>query len=857
MNTLHPLPPVPARQSLRWRLPFLISGLVALVLAMFLWAAYRSVEATLVRTAGERAQGAADQVARLLDGQRATEQLRQLSIDPDLRHFLETRTDEARETARARLSPLANTSRRIEVWDDAGSLLLEVLVPSAGATGSVANPKALPPGSPPEVVGIGVVQGSGETVFTDTVAEILGEGSAPGGLGYVRVRATFVETPPGIFSRLVGRDAVVRIGNRSGGVWTDFSRVLPAAPVDLGRRGVVQYRTENGEMRLGAVSTVNATPWAAWVEFPLATIIAPARLFLSSMIVVALIFVAAAAVLATTLAARITTPLSEMSTAAEAFAAGDYSRRVGVARRDEIGQLGRAFNAMAADVKTAADSLRKSEDSYRRLFASNPHPMWVYDVETLRFLDVNDMATLHYGYSRAEFLAMTIKDIRPPAELPALIETVALAAPPMQLSGVWTHRKKDGALIDVEVSSHELALDGRRARAVLAHDVTERLSSQQALRESEMLFRGMAETMPHIVWTARPDGRFEYYNHRWFDYTGLSVGDSQRAAWKSVLHPEDRQNTIERWMHAVRTGGSHEVAYRVKRASDGAFRWHIGRAAPLTNESGEIVMWVGTSTDVNDERRDQEALRALNAELEHRVETRTAELQASNEELESFSYSVSHDLRAPLRHVQGYVEMLAAVTDGQLPENGQRYLKTITAATVEMGELIDDLLGFSRIARIQMSEGRVSLDDLVRASISGLEMSTRDRNIVWHIAPLPAVIGDPSMLKQVFTNLLGNAVKYSRQRDPAEIMIGRAGEDDGRCVLFVRDNGAGFDMRYAHKLFGVFQRLHRADEFEGTGIGLATVRRIITRHGGRTWAEGKLDEGATIYFTLTPATADD
>jgi light-regulated signal transduction histidine kinase (bacteriophytochrome) len=321
-----------------------------------------------------------------------------------------------------------------------------------------------------------------------------------------------------------------------------------------------------------------------------------------------------------------------------------------------------------------------------------------------------------------------------------------------------------------------------------------------------------------------------------------------------MLHPDDRERTIEIRTRAFQSGDPYEVTYRLKRREDGVYRWHVGRAAPLRNDSGAIVMWVGTSTDVDDARRAAEDLKTLNADLELRVLARTAELETANQELESFSYSVSHDLRAPLRHVQGYVEMLTAETGGQLSAKSLRYLKTITDATVEMGDLIDDLLAFSRTARIQMSEGRVSLDDLVRDTVSGLDIATRGRKISWNIAPLPTAIGDPSMLKQVFANLLGNAVKYTGQREHAAIEIGCAGEEDGRRVLFVRDNGAGFDMRYAHKLFGVFQRLHRADEFEGTGIGLATVRRIVSRHGGRTWAEGKVNDGATFYFTVKAAT---
>jgi light-regulated signal transduction histidine kinase (bacteriophytochrome) len=230
--------------------------------------------------------------------------------------------------------------------------------------------------------------------------------------------------------------------------------------------------------------------------------------------------------------------------------------------------------------------------------------------------------------------------------------------------------------------------------------------------------------------------------------------------------------------------------------------------------------------------------------------THAKELAVVNQELEAFSYSVSHDLRAPLRHIHGYVEMLRGATTGQLSDKAQHYLTTITDASVEMGELIDDLLAFSRVGRAEIGGTSVELGDLVQDVIRGLEMAIHGRPILWQIAPLPRVIGDASLLKQVLTNLVDNAIKYSRTRDPATIEIGCAGEEAGRVILFVRDNGVGFDMQYGDKLFGVFQRLHRAEDFEGTGIGLATVRRIIGRHGGRVWAEGALNKGATFYLTL-------
>ena len=242
-------------------------------------------------------------------------------------------------------------------------------------------------------------------------------------------------------------------------------------------------------------------------------------------------------------------------------------------------------------------------------------------------------------------------------------------------------------------------------------------------------------------------------------------------------------------------------------------------------------------------------------ELEQRVRERTVQLESANKELEAFSYSVSHDLRAPLRHVQGYVEMLTREAGGQLSDKARRFMKTIGDASAEMGVLIDDLLEFSRMGRTEMCEARVDLEALVRETVRELEPATRERSIIWETSPLPAVQGDSAMLKQVLANLLGNAVKYTRPRDPAKIEIGCAGAEDERTVLYVRDNGVGFDPQYVDKLFGVFQRLHRADEFEGTGIGLASVRRIIARHGGRTWAEGNLNAGATFYFTLKMAPA--
>jgi light-regulated signal transduction histidine kinase (bacteriophytochrome) len=249
------------------------------------------------------------------------------------------------------------------------------------------------------------------------------------------------------------------------------------------------------------------------------------------------------------------------------------------------------------------------------------------------------------------------------------------------------------------------------------------------------------------------------------------------------------------------------------------------------------------------------ALRKSNDEMEQRVLDRTRELQAANKELEAFSYSVSHDLRAPLRHVNGFTELLQKHVGSTLDEKGQRYLKTISDSVKQMGLLINDLLAFSKMGRTELRFTTVNLEPLVKQVWEELQPEMDGRRIDWEIGALPEVCGDRAMLRQVLINLLGNAVKYSRPRNPARIEIGALPPGEGgssarEIVMFVRDNGVGFDMQYAHKLFGVFQRLHGATEFEGTGIGLALVQRIIHKHGGRIWAESVVEKGSTFYCSF-------
>jgi PAS domain S-box-containing protein len=375
---------------------------------------------------------------------------------------------------------------------------------------------------------------------------------------------------------------------------------------------------------------------------------------------------------------------------------------------------------------------------------------------------------------------------------------------------------------------------------LLLREAARRRSAQDTLRASEARYRAVLSHFPNgAVFLYDDDLRYCLVEGMGLADVGLTKEGLEGRVITELFPPETLAH-IEGPYRAALAGQSSvlEVPY--------GGRMYVVRITPIRDERGAVTHGLVVTQDVSQEKEADERTRRLTADLERAV----SEMKAANEELEAFSYSVSHDLRAPLRHVHGFVDLLRRSSHDRLDETGQRQLDTIARAARTMGQLIDDLLTLSRVTRAPARREAVDLGFLVREVVQPLGLEAGEARIHWDIGPLPRVEADPGLLRVVLTNLLDNAVKYSRTQAHPRIEVGSMAAPDGLAGVYVRDNGVGFDMQYAGKLFGVFQRLHRPEDFEGTGIGLATVRRIVQRHGGRTWAEGRPGEGATFYFTL-------
>jgi PAS domain S-box-containing protein len=493
---------------------------------------------------------------------------------------------------------------------------------------------------------------------------------------------------------------------------------------------------------------------------------------------------------------------------------------------------------------------KQEEQKFRNLLESAPDAIVIVDQKGLIQL-INAQTEKLFGYTRAELIGAPVETLVPQCFRGrhwSHREGYAQSPQPRSMgAGLELYgRRKDGTEFPIEISLSPLETAEGTLLCSAIRDVTQRKQLAERHRENELRFRLLIDAVKdYAIISLDADGLVTTWNTGAERLKGYSSGEIIGQHMSRFYPQADiaRRKPDQELQQAASTGHMEDQGWRVRK--DGSHFWAEVAITAVHDSAGKLIGFLKIAKDITAKRDAEDQIQKLNSELTQRVE----ELGTVNRELESFSYSVSHDLRAPLRHVDGFARILKEEYSPTLPEDAIRYLDRILEAATHMGQLIDDLLNLARIGRREMKREGVRIANVVKQAIAELPSEAQERHIEWRIEPLPEMNCDAGLLKLVFSNLLSNAVKFTRKQPIAVIEIG-ARMTGGVATIFVRDNGVGFDPRYADKLFGVFQRLHRHEDFEGTGVGLATVQRIIRRHGGEIWAESQVNSGTTFSFTL-------
>jgi PAS domain S-box-containing protein len=510
------------------------------------------------------------------------------------------------------------------------------------------------------------------------------------------------------------------------------------------------------------------------------------------------------------------------------------------------------LGGIARDVterKQAEGALREAQQLYENVFQISPELIAVITEAEGRYLIVNDAVEHVTGYLPGEVIGHTVAEFNiwgSQAERRKMILLLFRQGVVRNME-VCFHRRS-GEPFTALLSVARVEVGKEQCLVTIVTDITERKLAEQALMDSEQQYRTTLEAMGEAMHVVDRDLRIVLFNQPFKEWNRQLKLPTEVLGKKLFDVFSFLPNSVnEEYSRVFQTGEILVTQERTLLQEQEIFT--ETRKIPIFRE-GKVFQVLTVISNITERKAAEDEIHRLNAELEQRVIDRTAQLQAATKEMEAFSYSVSHDLRAPLRAIDGFSRIIQEDYAHQLPEEVQRLLNSVRSNSQQMGRLIDGLLEFSRLSRQPLDKQPVESNKLVRQAIQTLSHEQEGRQVELKIGDLPPCQGDPLLLSQVWVNLLANALKFTRQRPMARIEVGCNTKENGEPIYYVRDNGIGFDMQYADKLFGVFQRLHRPDEFEGTGVGLALVQRIILRHGGRIWAEAQPNVGATFYFTL-------